>query len=177
MTLHPSAIRVRAQIEQHKRSTDFLQLTEVFMEEAESIAGLVELAVSDDVYPYPQYASHLLHVAWKDHTLIEPFYEKVIDCLLTTGNTSLMQNLMGVVRCFPLKEYKEGDLLDWLFAVINNPASKPGLINYSVRKLAQYIQLYPEFLNEVELALELREEMNVNPGIMAWSKTVLKKKK
>lgn len=178
MNLHPSAIKVRAIIEKNPGSTEFLKLTDDLMNDTESIEGLVELVSSDDKYPYPQYASHLLlHVSWKNHNLIEPFYEKVVDCVLTTENPSLKRNLMGVVNCFPITEYKEGDILDWLFSAIGNPASKPGLLNYSVRKLAQYIEKYPELRQEVESALELREEMDMNPGLVAWSRTVLKKKK
>ena len=178
MNLHPSAIKVRAIIEKNLGSTEFLKLTDDLMKDPESIEGLVELVSSDDKYPYPQYASHLLlHVSWKNYNLIEPFYEKVVDCVLTTVNPSLKRNLMGVVNCFSLKEYKEGELLDWLFSAISNPASKPGLLNYSVRKLAQFIQKYPELRQEVESALEIREEMDMNPGLVAWSRTVLKKKK
>lgn len=178
MNLHPSAIKVRILIEKNLGSTEFLKLTDGLMKDPEAIEGLVELVSSDDVYPYPQYASHLLlHVSWKDYTLIEPFYNKVVDCVLTTVNTSLKRNLLGVIICFPLKEYKEGDILDWLFSAISDPTSKPGLLNYSVRKLAQYIQKYPELRQEVESGLEIREEMDMKPGLVAWSRTVMKKKK
>jgi hypothetical protein len=171
-----NAIQVRKMIEQNQRSTEFLNLTDTLMEKPEHIAGLVDLVVSDDIYPYPQYASHLLlHVSWKNHLLLEPHYNMLIDCILITKNTSIMRNILGVVISFQINEYKEGELLDWLFANINNVDSKPGLLNYSVRKLAQYIKLYPELRNEVEMAIELREELSLSTGLVAWSRTVLNK--
>jgi len=175
MPLSQPAIPVRSLIEKYQRSTEFLQLTDRLMKIPETVTGLVDLAVSDDVYPFPQYASQLLlHVARKDKTSID--YHKVVDCLLVTNNSSVQRNLLGVILCFPLNDYKDGELLDWLFVLINDPASKPGLLNYAVRKLAQFVALYPELLHEIEQALELREQMNLNPGILAWSKKVFLKR-
>jgi len=169
---------IKALIDQYQRSPEFLELSDSLMEQPASIKVLTGIAVSDDVYPYPQYASHLLlHVSWKNHFLIQSSYNKLIDCILTTRNISVQRNLLGVIINFPLREYKEGELLEFLFALVNDPKSKPGQVNYAVRKLAQYIERYPELLNELEVALELREQMGASLSIVAWSKTVLKKKK
>jgi hypothetical protein len=164
MPLHQSTQNVRAIIEQNRRSTEFLQLTDIFIKKPESVTGLVELAVSEDVYPYPQYASQLLlHVARKNNKLIESGYNDIVDCFLNTVNTSVQRNLLGVLLCFPLKEYKEGELLNNLFSIINNPDSKPGLTNYAVHKLSQYLKVYPELKNEMEQSLELKEKMIIKP--------------
>lgn len=171
-----NSTHIKQLIFENQRVPGFPRLADYLLEHPESISELVDLATSDAEYPYPQYASWLLlHVTRKDKSLVEPFYNQVIDCILTTKNNSVLRSLLGVSLCFPLTDYQEGNLLDRLFSIINDPDSKPGLINYSVRKLTGFMELYPELLHEIETILEFREEVNLSPGIVAWSKTVLKK--
>ncbi len=176
MQLSDKAIEVRKQIEQYQRSTEFLKLTETFAGNPDNVSGLVELVSSDDKYPYPQYASHLLlHIARINSPALESHYDRVLDCILITTNTSLKRNLLGVLMCFDLKDYRDGELLDWLFENLAKADSQPGLINYSVRKLVQYIEIYPELKNEVETAVKLREELGMNRGLTEWSVMVFNK--
>ncbi len=177
MQLSDKALEVRKKIEQYQRSTEFLKLTETFAGNPDNVSGLVELVSSDDKYPFPQYASHLLlHIARLNPQTLEAHYNEVLDCILVTANTSLKRNLLGVLLCFGLKEYKDGELLDWLFENLAKADSQPGLINYSVRKLVQYIEIYPELKNEVETAVKLREELGMNRGLTEWSVMVFNKK-
>lgn len=172
------SIYIKQLIFENQRIPGFQKLADHLIEHPEFISELVDVATSEWEYPYPQYASWLLfHVARKDKTLVEPFYNQVIDCILSTKNTSVLRSLLGVSLCFPLTDYQEGNLLDRLFILLNDPDSKPGLINYTVKKLAGFLDMYPELLQEIESILEFREEVNLNPGIVAWSKMVLKKKK
>jgi len=171
-------IDIKSLIHENQRQPGFPRLADLLIEQPGSISEVVELAISEEEYPYPQYAAWLLmHVARKDSSLVEPFYNHVIDGILTTHNPSVLRSLMGVSLCFPIMEYKQGAFLNQLMELISDNDSKPGLLNYSVRKLADFMELYPEIRREIDMILELRDEMNVNPGIMAWSKTVLKKKR
>ena len=177
MELSIKALEVRKKIEQYQRSTEFLKLTETFAGNPDNVSGLVELVSSDEKHPFPQYSSHLLlHIARLNPLALDPHYNKITDCLLTTANTSLKRNLLGVLLCFNLKEYKDGEILDWLFDNLSKADSQPGLINYSVRKLVQYIEIYPELKNEVETAIKLREELGMNRGLTEWSVMVFNKK-
>jgi len=172
------SIHIKSLIFENQRVPGFPKLADLLLKHPESISELVDVATTEAEYPYPQYASWLLfHVARKDKSLVEPYYHRVIDCILATKNTSVLRSLLGVSLCFPLTDYQEGPLLERLFVLLNDPESKPGLINYSVRKLVGFIELYPELLHEVETILQFREEVNINPGIVAWSKMVLKRKK
>jgi hypothetical protein len=171
-------IDIKSLIHENQRQPGFPKLADILIEQPGSISEVVELAISENGYPYPQYAAWLLlHVARKDRSLVEPFYNQVIDGILTTRNPSVLRSLMGVSLCFPIMDYKQGAFLNQLMELISDNDSKPGLLNYSVRKLAEFIELYPEIRREMDMILELRDEMNVNPGIMAYSKTVFKKKR
>jgi hypothetical protein len=177
MQLSEKAFEVRKKIEHYQRSTEFLKLTETFANNPDNVSGLVELVSSDEKHPFPQYSSHLLlHIARLNPANLESHYNKILDFILLTKNTSLKRNLLGVLLCFDLKEYRDGELLDWLFDNLSKADSQPGLINYSVRKLVQFIDIYPELQNEVETAIKLREELGMNRGLTEWSVMVFNKK-
>lgn len=171
-------MNIRELLLSHRASAEFLNLTDLFMSDQKYINELVEIAVSDEKKQLPQYSTHiLLHVARKNKDMVIEKYNTILDCFLTTNNSSVERNLLGVILCFELEEYKEGELLDKLMSILNNPNSKPGQINYTVKKLAQYLEKYPELKDELELSISFREEMNLNPGIREWSNWVLSKKK
>jgi hypothetical protein len=170
-------IQVKKLIDENQRTPGFPQLANLLMQQ-ESIGELVDVAVSKEPYPYPQYASWLLlHVARKDFSLVSPYNYQIIDCILASDNPSVLRNLMGVCLCLPLADHKQGYFLDRLLTIINNPNSKPGLVYYTLRKLTEFVERYPDLQKEIELILELREEMNVKPNILAWNKILPKKKK
>lgn len=176
-SLSEAAQRVREQLEQYGKSTEFLGLVDVFASDDQLVEGLVELVASDDRYPFPQYASHLLlHIARSHVDKLEHRYKSLLDTVLSTTNTSVQRNLLGALLCTPLRPYRDGELLDWLFSVLNNPESQPGLLNYTVKKLAQYVSVYPELDKEIVLALELREELSGKSGWVKWGKQVMKPK-
>jgi len=158
---------IRETLGEYGRSTDFLSVVDEWAVLPERIKGLVDLAVSGDVHPFPQYASHLLlHVARKNPEGVAIHHDQLLDGVLSTDNTSVKRNGLGALLCLPLQPYREGDLLDWLFKVLQNPASQPGLISYSVRKLADFVKAYPELKEEVIMALEWRADMTGNTELV-----------
>ena len=158
---------IRETLGDYGRSTDFLSVVDEWAVLPERIKGLVDLAVSGDVHPFPQYASHLLlHVARKNPEGVAIHHDQLLDGVLSTDNTSVKRNGLGALLCLPLQPYREGDLLDWLFKVLQNPASQPGLISYSVRKLADFVKAYPELKEEVIMALEWRADMTGNTELV-----------
>ncbi len=175
MILSAAARHVKEQLQLFGKSTEFLGLVDTFATEEATVKGLVELAASDERHPFPQYASHLLlHIARSYTDKLEVHYESLIDTILSTQNTSVQRNLLGAILCVSLRSYREGELLDWLFAVLNHPDSKPGLLNYSVRKLSQFVEHYPELTQEIMLALELREELSGKAGWVEWGRWALR---
>lgn len=173
-----SLFDVRLLIQENQRTHHFPRLADLFVVQPENLPELVALATRDDVHPYPQYASWLiLHVARKDHNLLSPFYNQIIDCILTTSHPSVLRSLLGASICMPLRDYNQGEFLDRLFALLNDPDTKPGQVNYSLQKVAEFLELYPELQQEMDLIVSFREEMNINPGLSSWFKTFQKKRK
>jgi hypothetical protein len=169
---------VMSLIVEHRGMKDFPKLADWFLENTEYVGALVDLATSEEKYPFPQYASWmLLHVTRKNFVLVEPFYNRITDRILTAKDPSVLRNLVGVSIFLPLQEYKQTELLDRLMALISDCDSKPGLIGYSIQKLTEYIELYPELQKEVEMTLEYREEMGVSAGVQVWIKRILREKK
>jgi hypothetical protein len=178
-TLKPekNTLDVKALIDANQRILGFQTLSDLFLEQPESVGSLVEIATSKEVYPYPQYASWLLlHVSRKNSSLVEPFYNLLIDGILESKNPSVLRNLLGASLCLPLREYKQGSFLDRLIALISDYDSKPGVIVYSIRKLTEFMKLYPELKQEIVTILEFREETNLSPGILVWTRNILRKK-
>jgi hypothetical protein len=171
------SIRVKDLIDVYYKTLGFPKLADRFIKQPEAIAELVDVATLDEKYPYPQQASWLLlHVARKDKSLVEPYTNQLIDCILTTKNQSVLRNLLGVSLCLPITDYEQGRLVERLFNLINDPDNKPGVVCYAIRKLVDFLEWYPELRHELELILEFREETNVTPGILVWTKKILKKK-
>jgi hypothetical protein len=156
---------VRELLMQNKTSVFYLKQLPDFLSRPEWCVALVELIVSKEAHPVPQYASHLLlHIARTNSNLLIMCYNAIIDEVLNTTHESVLRNLLGVLLCFPIAPYKEGELLEKLFSILSLPETKPGIVNYSCRKLNQYLILYPELGPEYELILRFREEMGVNMG-------------
>ncbi len=171
-------ITVHQLLEENKSSTQFLQLLPLFYEQPQWVDALVDMAFSAEPHPFPQYASHLLlHVARKDASMLNTRYEDVVDGVLQTGNESVLRNTLGVLLCFPAGGYREGDLLDRLFTLLEHPRTKPGIINYSVHKIVQFLDLYPELEHEFNTLIQFREETGISPGIQAWLRTFRKSQK
>jgi len=158
-------------LEQNRTSAFYLQLLPVFCADLNYISALFEIVSSDDAPPFPQYASHLLlHISRKNRSLVEAYSEVIVDTFLGTSDESVRRNLLGVLLCFPVMNYKEGELLDFLFAQLADLSTKPGLVNYSGKKIIQYLEVYPELQHEFDSLLRFREELDVNPGIVAWGR-------
>lgn len=169
--LSEEAGQVRAFLTDCGKSTDYLAVVDTWAFDGTRIKGLVDLCFSDDAHPYPQYASHLLlHVARKNPEGLAVHYDRLLDGVLATSNASVKRNGLGALLCLPLRPYREGDLLDWLFKVLQDPASAPGLITYAVRKLAAFSAAYPELKEEALMALELRAELSGNTAPVRWER-------
>lgn len=157
--------QVRALLMQNKTSAFYLKLLADFISKPDWCVALVELIVMKEAHPVPQYASHLLlHIARTDRNRLECCYNQMVDVVLSTSHESVLRNLLGVLLCFPIAAYKEGELLDKLFYLLNQPDTKPGIVNYSCRKLNQYLIVYPELRPEFETTLRFREDMGVSMG-------------
>jgi hypothetical protein len=165
VTPYPPYTSARSLIEDRYKTPQFPKASEWFLEHPEHIGELVLLCASDEKHPLPSCASWLLlHIARKNSDLLLPFYEALVDTVLATRNESVLRNLLGALLPLPIVAYKEGELLDTLLGIVNDPNSKPGPLCYTVRKLADFTKIYPELTHEIKLSLSFRAEMVVDKG-------------
>lgn len=109
----------------------------------------------------PAHASWLLiHLAKADWTLLASNEHAFIDHFLVSTNQSILRNLLVTLLEFPLTDYREGEVLDALIAHLKNEEDKVALRVYSLYKLAEFVQRYPEIKTEIDAVLEL---IQVNP--------------
>jgi len=158
-------VNVRMLIDQNRKSLNFPKYADLIIEHPESVKELVDLAVSGKAFHYPQYASWLLlHIARKRIDLVHPFYQSIIEGILTTRNRSALRSLLGVSLCLPLESYRQVDFLDRLIQIASDPESKPGHLLYANRKLEEFKKLYPDLQEELNLIRELRNEIIASRG-------------
>jgi len=156
---------IRELIYQNHKKLNFTGHAGLFKDKPGLINKLVELAVCNEPYPYPEYASWLLaHVTVNNINLVEPHSEKIIDAILQSNNPAILRNLVNTCSHLPYCYYREGELLDRLMAFINNEKTKPSLIVYSIYKLIQFTKKYPEIKHEIQELLELKARKNVTPA-------------
>jgi hypothetical protein len=150
---------VKELIDQYYKTHDFTKQAVRFVENPSLINELVEVAISDLERPYPEHASWLLvHISDLNPTLLENFQPLLIDRILTSKNQSVLRNLVNVVHTLPLIDHLQSELLDKLIEFIKDESNKPALFVYSLYKLIQFVQKYPEINNEIEGILELKQE-------------------
>jgi hypothetical protein len=89
----------------------------------------------------------------------------LVDHLLNTKNESARRNVLGAICHFPLTDYEEGQLLNKLLEWISNPTTKPAIVMYSLEKLVQFCQKYPEIKIEIEAILNFLDTSDVSPAI------------
>lgn len=153
-------MHVRETLIRYRSSADYLELLPQFCSKASYVDELVDIVCGHEPYPMSQYASHvLLHVARFRKDLLEKHVDQLIDLLFVTKIESVFRNVLGVLLCFPVESYKEGELLQLLFEKLEHPDTKPGIVSYSMKKIQQYLVLYPELKNEYDQVLALRQEL------------------
>ncbi|MBU3664244.1 MAG: hypothetical protein FGM41_13755 [Bacteroidetes bacterium] len=147
-------------------SRQVTQLSNYFVQYPNKLPGLLELACGNLGHPFPEYASWILtHVANKKVSLLEKYYEPILDTLLKTNNESVRRNLLAIVNRFQLQDYEESNLLNVLFGWLANPNTKPAVVMYTLEKLKQYCKTFPELTREVIAILELRNESEITPAV------------
>jgi hypothetical protein len=137
-----------------------------FVAHPELIPDLVALALSSKKAPLPAHASWLLiHLAKHDWTLLEEYEQAFIDCFLQSSNQSILRNMLVVLLEFPLTDYRESEFLDGLISHVKNEENKVALRVYSLYKLLQFVQRYPEILHEIQAVIELIESHPMSPAM------------
>jgi hypothetical protein len=135
-----------------------------FVSYPEQIPDLVELALGSKKAPLPAHASWLLiHVAKADWNLLAAYETAFIDCFLKSNHQSILRNLLVTLLEFPLTDYREGDLLDSLINHVKNKENKVALRVYSLYKLTEFVQRYPEIKVEIDAVLEIIQENPMSP--------------
>lgn len=151
---------------ENRKTRGFPNLSEVFLAESNKLPGLISLIGEEYEYPLPEYSSWLItHIAKKNSKILYPYLETLIDHLLNTKNESARRNVLGAICNLPLTDYEEGQLLNKLLEWISNPTTKPAIVMYSLEKLVQFCQKYPEIKVEVEAILNFLDPSEISPAI------------
>ena len=147
-----------------------------FVAHPEQIPDLVELALGSKKAPLPAHASWLLiHLAKADWTLLASYEHAFIDHFLVSTNQSILRNLLVTLLEFPLTDYREGEVLDALIAHLKNEVDKVALRVYSLYKLAEFVQRYPEIKTEIDAVLELIQVNPMSPAMKVGIRNFEKK--
>ncbi len=137
-----------------------------FVAHPEQIPDLVDLALGSKKAPMPAHASWLLiHLAKADWTLLASYEHAFIDHFLQSTNQSILRNLLVSLLEFPLKDYRESDFLDSLITHVKNEENKVALRVYSLYKLTEFVQRYPEIKVEIDAVIELIQEHPMSPAM------------
>lgn len=142
----------------------FTEWHTIFVSHPEHIPDLVELALGSKKAPLPAHASWLLiHLAKADWTLLATYEHAFIDHFLISTNQSILRNLLVTILQFPLSDYRESDFLDALIKHVKNEENKVALRVYSLYKLTEFVQRYPEIKVEIDAVLEIIQENPMSP--------------
>lgn len=157
----------------------FTEWHQYFVAHPEFIPDLVTLALGTKKAPLPAHASWLLvHLAKADWTLLSFYEHAFIDHFLASTNQSILRNLLVTLLEFPLTDYRESELLDALIVHVKNEEDKVALRVYSLYKLAEFVQRYPEIKTEIDATIELIQAHPMSPamkvGIRNFEKMVSK---
>jgi hypothetical protein len=137
-----------------------------FVAHPEQIPDLVDLALGSKKAPMPAHASWLLiHLAKADWTLLASYEHAFIDHFLQSTNPSILRNLLVSLLEFPLTDYRESDFLDYLITHVKNEENKVALRVYSLYKLTEFVQRYPEIKVEIDAVIELIQEHPMSPAM------------
>ena len=135
-----------------------------FVAHPEQIPDLVDLALGSKNSPLPAHASWLLiHIAKADWTLLRSYEHAFIDHFLVSTNQSILRNLLSSLLEFPLTDYRESDFLDSLITHFKNEEDKVALRVYSLYKLTEFVQRYPEIKVEIDAVIEIIQDNPMSP--------------
>jgi hypothetical protein len=142
----------------------FTEWHQNFVAHPEQIPDLVDLALGSRKAPLPAHASWLLiHIAKADWILLADYEHAFIDHFLVSTNQSILRNLLVTLLEFPLSDYRESDFLDSLIHHVKNEENKVALRVYSIYKLTEFVQRYPEINVEIDAVLEIIQENPMSP--------------
>lgn len=130
------------------------------------IPGVIQLC-SNPQYPFAAYSSWLLvHVQLKAKELMDNHRESIIDQFLITQDHSAQRNLLNIINRSAFTLYKEGELVDYFFALLNDNEAKVALKVNAITALLPYLRLYPELKNEFQGTIHLLSR-TITPSLRA----------
>lgn len=155
-----------------QKNRDYSYFTKLAISRSNCIDELINLCYSNE-FPFPNYSSWLLAQItdrYTEKTL--PFHTKLIDCVLTSNNETVQRNILHALLVFPLSNYKDGEMLDFLFRQLNSTSTKVGIRVYSMYMISNFCKIYPELKNELLQSLSI-ENSHYTPAYHAAKRKVL----
>jgi hypothetical protein len=135
------------------------------------------MAISKASYPFQEYAS------WLSSHLIHEFYtssnaekiNEIIDAYLQSENHTVKRNLLKIINCTS-SDYRSGELLSKSIEVLSSPHEAIALRSYSFQYVLQWINHFPELVNEIDACIGYRTELFKTPAMQICLKRYLKLK-
>lgn len=158
---------VKAYIQSLRYGQEKVDLTSFFIKNETHSKELIHLALSEEAYPMPEYASwKAVHVQKLKKDIWFPYHVPIVDQILKTKNQTVLRNLLNLLQNHPISTYKEGELIDFLFQNIQNDDFKVAVHVYSIYLLFPFFKVYPELIKELEAILTLKTEKGkVQPAL------------
>ena len=155
----------------------FKEYQKYFRSNPKEYKNLIELIIEEEAYPIPEYASWILsHLCKTDASVVQSFYNTIVDKLFFIKNPSVRRNLINVIDHLEITNYRESELIDLLLSFINDFENKVAVQVYSIQVLTKFVKKYHELKSEVAEVIELNSE-NKSPAYSASSRKFYKKTK
>lgn len=156
---------------------NFKEYQDYFHSNPKEYKKLIKLITEEETYPIPEYASWILsHFCKTDTSIIQSYYNTIVDTLFKIKNQSVRRNLINVIDHLELTNYRESELIDLLISFINDFENKVAVQVYSIQVLTKFVKKYPELKPEIVEVIELNSE-NKSPAYSASMRKFYRKTK
>ena len=148
----------KAMLLDFKGNRNYIAFSKMAIQNKEHLKNMLELCLTVK-YPFPQYSSWLLsHVGENHLNELLPYHHQIIDVFLNCTEFSTQRNLANTILKLPETNYRDGEMLEYLFQFLLNSETKVALKAYAMYLLIPLVKPYPELIRELKLVLDARLE-------------------
>lgn len=133
-------------------------------------------AIEKEKHPYPMRISRVIWIiAEQQPKLLQPFFERIFTMALSTNDSSVRRNFLGVLlyQWEWLTEEQLGKLVDQCFEWMENAKQPPAIKALSMKILAKSAKTYPELAPELISYLDNLSE-TFTTGVQATARNTMK---
>lgn len=113
----------------------------------------------EEEYPYTDYGSWILvHYAQSFPENAVKYHTTIIDAFIKNKGETVLRNLAGMLGAFEIQTYREGELLERITGILENPQHKVALHVHAIYLSMKFCEKYPELKDEIRLLITERLE-------------------